>query len=309
MAENKTAKEKSYLIKVPVYASEFKEGSAGLFGRITYENLVQNIINKIEEYNRTKPLVSKYRRNKVQQLVIGEVQSIECEIGDHPSVLLRITAFNTNLHDGYIETNENKIAFQTSHKLGSDTNFMLLYPQIIGLSPDKYRFQWLILLYEDPNKENLEIVSIAKLVLTKILDISIINVKLPEVLEELRKIDKIPELSLKFSDVIIDGNEVDAKFRSYLVNSKLKKLKEVNFKDIPYANTEEIINDTSYKEEFQKREIKIISGNKEFRITRDQKAEASESLNNVVEEIFNERTEPLAPAPGQRYRDTAPYKK
>lgn len=52
-------------------------------------------------------------------------------------------------------------------KLGSETNFMLIYPIIIGINQETYQYQWKILLYEDPTKDNNELVAICKTVLEK----------------------------------------------------------------------------------------------------------------------------------------------
>ena len=281
MKEEKV-KEKSYAIKVPVYTSAFIEHPSDLFGGVTYDLMISHIKKKIDDYNTGTNRVSKVRRNKVQKKVIGEVEYFDSKIGERPVALLKISAYNTNLHDGYVETDK-KINLQQNNKLGSDNNFLLIFPNIVGLTTDNYKVQWLILIYEDPNKENYEIVETAKLVLKQILNISTANIKLPDVLEELKKMGNIPELFLRFTSISNDENEVDVKYRTYLVGSKLKKQRNENFKNMPFKDTEEIINDTSYKANYQKREVKISVGNKDYKIS-----EAEENLNRTVEEIFNE---------------------
>lgn len=280
--KEKTVREKSYAIKVPVYTSSFIDQPSDLFGGVTYTHMISYVKNKIDDYNKNSIKVFKIRRNKVQKKVIGEVKYYDKNIGDRPVLLLQISAYNTNLHDGYVETDK-KINLQENNKLGSDNNFVLIFPNIIGLTTDNYKFQWLILIYEDPNKDNYEIVETSKLVLKNILSIPTANIKLPDVLEELKKIGNIPELFLKFTSTSTDENEVDVRYVSYLVGSKIVKKKSENFKNMPFKDTEEIINDTTYKNDYQKRDVKISIGNKDYKII-----EAEDSINKTVEEIFNE---------------------
>lgn len=280
-------KVKSYIIKVPVYSSELILKGKDLFGGVSYDDMIKHVEKKILEYQKQEDKVSKNKRNKVQKKEIDNVVCIECKIGQRPSALLKISAYNTNLSDGYVETDQ-KIKLTENDKVGSDNYYVLLVPNIIGIDVNNYKHQWIIMVYEDPHKETQEIISTAKLVLNKILDISIANIKLPEILEDLKKIKTIPELSLNFLSISNEDNEVDAKYRSYLVGSKFRKQKEDKYENLPYEATEEVIKDTSYEDEYQKRTVKILIGKKEYRITKDQKLEAAGKLNEAVEEIFNE---------------------
>ncbi len=286
MKKTEKSKEKSYAIKVPVYTSELIEKPQDIFGGVTYKDMIDYVKGKINQYNEQSQKISRNKRNKVQKKEIDNVELIECNIGEVPSLLLKVSAYNTNLHDGYVEIEE-KITLKLSNKLGSDNNFVLLYPNIIGINSANYKHQWLILIYEDPNKEStVDLIQTAKLVLTNILDIKIANIKLPTVLEYIKKIGTVPELNMKFYSIIYDDNEVDVKYRSYLVKSKLKRQKEDNFKNMPSEDTEEIINDKTYENDYQKREIKITIGKKEYIITNELQ-ETQEKVNQLVEEIFN----------------------
>jgi len=266
-------KEKSYVIKVPVISSELILKGNDLFGGISFSDMLNYAKVKISNYKLLESKISKNSRNKVQTKEIANVDYIDCLIGTRPCMLLQISAYNTNLYDGYVETDQ-KINLKQNHKLGSDNYYALLVPNIIGLDSNNYKHQWIILIYEDPHKDNQEIVGTTKLVLNKILEISTFNIKLPEVLEELKRINTLPELSLNFSCIYNDENEVDVRFRNYLVGSKVRKLREDKFKNVPFKTTEELINDKSFQESYQKRLLKISFGKKEFRITQEQKDEA-----------------------------------
>ncbi|MBK8805527.1 MAG: hypothetical protein IPO21_02295 [Bacteroidales bacterium] len=280
-------KEKSFIIKVPVYSSELILKGNDLFGGVTFNDMIRYAKKKITEYQLQESKVSKNRRNKVQKKEIDNVECIDCKIGERPCALLKISAYNTNLLDGYLETDQ-KIKLKQEYKLGSDNYYLLLVPNIFGVNANDYKHQWIILVYEDPHKDTQEIIGTAKLVLNKILNISTSNIKLPEILEELKRIKNVPELSLNFTSLTNDDNEVDAKYRSYLVGSSFRKQKEDKFKNMPYKKTEEVINDFSYEKDYQKRIIKILVGKKEYRITRDQRIEAADKINEAVEEIYNE---------------------
>lgn len=163
---------------------------------------------------------------------------------------------------------------------------MLLYPRIIGLNKQEYQFQWKILLYEDPTKDNYELVSICKTVLEKVFDIKVCNIKLDRVLKLLKEKKVVSELSMQFNSLSNDENEVETDLRRYLVATQLKKIKYENFKDVPFNEIEKIISDKNYENEYQKRILKFIFNKKEFKLTNEY-IEAKEKIKDTVEEIFN----------------------
>jgi hypothetical protein len=280
-------KEKSYKIKVPVYTSEQILKGIDLFGGVSFEDMNRFVHKRVQEFKANSDKVSRNRRNKVQKKEIDKVNCIDCNVGDRPCVILQISAYNTNLFDGYVETDK-KIKLEQTSKIGSENFFVLLVPNIFGIDSNNYRHQWIFLIYEDPHKDTQDIISTVKLVINKILGISTSNIKLPEILDELKRIKKIPELTLNFTAISNDENEVDAKYRSYLVGSKFRKQKEDRFENMPFATTEEVMNDFSYEDEYQKRIIKVALGKKEYRITRDSLNEAKGVIQETAEEIFNE---------------------
>lgn len=284
MSDNK---EKSYRIKVPVFTSEPIQEGNDLFGGVSYTDMIQYVHRKINNYKDNDEKVSRNKRNKVQKKEIEGVTCINREIGNRPCVLLQISAYNTNLFDGYVETDK-KIKLEQSNKIGSENFYVLLAPNIIGIDSNNYKYQWIFLIYEDPHKETQDIISTIKLVIGKILGFSTSNIKLPEVMDELKRIKNIPELTLNFTELSYDENEVDAKYRTYLVGSKFRKQKEDRFENMPFEETEEVINDKSYETEYKKRVVKATIGKKEYRITRDSINEVKNTIQETVEEIFNE---------------------
>ncbi len=280
-------KPKTYTIKIPVYTSEQVVKAVDLFGGVTHKHMLDFAIKKISDYNNQEIKITSDKRNKTKKKEIDTVQYTKHNIGNIPVLLLKISAYNTNLLDGYVVTDK-RVEFNPKDRIGSDNNFMMLYPNIVGIDPNNYKHFWLIFVYEDPHKENADIIGTIRLVLNKILNIPTANIKLPELIEELRAVKNIPELQVKLYSLSYEDNEVGIKYREYLSDSRLKKVKEDYFKNMPFENTQELINDNSIGEGYDKKEIKVIIGKKEYKITNDQKRDAKDGLNQLIEEIYNE---------------------
>ena len=281
--ESSKNKPKLYTIKMPVYTTSMMDDVEGLFGKTTYEELISFLKGRLSSF--VSP-ISTDNRNKTKKTVISKINSIEVSIGDVPALLLQINAFNTNLYDGYFEGNE-KINFTRDNKIGSDSNYVLFYPRIVGLSAGKYTRYFLMLVYEDPTKDSGEVSRIAKIVANKILNIPIQNIKMSMILDELKAINTIPELSVRYYSLTESDNNVDVKYASYLNSMKLKKEETRNFKDMPVDTMTELMSDTSEDGNYQKKETWIRWGRREYKISKQLIAEAGEELKETAEKIFN----------------------
>ena len=124
--------QKSYCIKIPVYTTTMIDQSCGLFGNVTYQDMLQMVRKKIDDFRNP---ISTSNRNKTKKTVINRVSYQEVKIGDVPSLLLQISAFTTNIYDGYFEA-DTKIQIAKENKIGSDANYALLYPRIQGLTQE-----------------------------------------------------------------------------------------------------------------------------------------------------------------------------
>lgn len=282
-------KSKSYIIKVPVYTTEMIENPNGLFGSPTYENMIEFITNKLTQFSSKNKTINIDNRIKTKQTVIKDINYSVNEIGINKGILLKVSAYSTNLYDGYLE-NKKKIEFNREDKIGSDTNFILIYPMIIGLERENYTTYFIVLIYEDPTKINEEISKIAKVILNNVLEIPITNIKLPSIMDELKKMGEIPELQLKYSSIINDDNEVDIKYRTYFQKSRIRKQREDFFKNMPFEKVEELIYNNDDNEEYQKLEIKLTNGKKEYKIMKELLSEAGEVLKESAEKVFNAST-------------------
>lgn len=280
---NKKVKEKSYNIKIPVYTTMMLDQNVGLFNNVSYQEMIQMIKKRLDDF---KNPISSSNRNKTKKTVVSNINYQDSKIGDVPVLLIQISAFNTNMYDGYFEANE-KINITKENKLGSENNFVLLYPRIKGLSKETYTCYFLMLIYEDPTKDNGEVCKLAKMLANKILDIPVENIKLPMIFDELKDICTIPELQIRYHCISDADNDVDVKYREYLLKSKIDKKKDRVFKNMPRTLMEQLLTDTDDDEDYQQKETRIFIGKKEYRIKKELINEASEALKETAEKIFN----------------------
>lgn len=282
-AKNTKEKPKVYSIKMPVYTTSTMDKEEGMFGKATYEEMMAFLKIRLSSFSSP---ISTDNRNKTKKTVISKINSTQVTIGDVPALLLQINAFNTNLYDGYFEGSE-KINFTRDNKIGSDSNYVLFYPRIVGLSEGKYTCYFLMLVYEDPTKDSGEVSRIAKIVSNKILNVPIQNIKMSMILEELKAIKEVPELSVRYYSLTEAENGVDVKYASYLDSTKLKKEETRNFKNMPMDTMRDLMSDTSEDGNYQKKETWIRWGRREYKISKQLIAEAGEELKETAEKIFN----------------------
>ncbi len=282
-SRNTKEKTKVYTIKMPVFTTSTMDEEEGLFGKTTYDELIAFLKNKLSLF--VSPINTE-NRNKTKRTVISKIDSSDVTIGDVPALLLQINAFNTNFYDGYFEGSE-KINFRRDNKIGSDSNYVLFYPRIVGLSEGKYTCYFLMLVYEDPTKDSGEVSRIAKIVSSRILNIPVQNIKMSMILKELKEIKEIPELSVRYFSLTEADNNVDVKYACYLDCAKLKKEETRDFKNMPFDTMNEMMSDTSEDGNYQKKETWIRWGRREYKITKQLIAEAGEELKETAEKIFN----------------------
>lgn len=276
-------KEKSYKIQVPVFSTEIIEEGNVLFSD-TYQNLISTIKQKLNDYDGR---LSFENRNKTQRTVVSKINCTDHTIGDIPCILLQISAYSTNLFDGYFE-DEERHQFEKENRIGSDNNFVLIYPVITGLESHNYTRYFLILVYDDPNKEDSNhLIRIAKYIAKDILSIPVKNIKPKTVLDELRNVGNIPELQVKYYGIYNSENDVDVKFQEYLVGGRIKKSKTNNYKNMPFEMISDLLAETDDSGEYQTKRTIFRIGKKEFRITRQLIKDAEEQYSETAEKVFN----------------------
>ncbi|MDH4462173.1 MAG: hypothetical protein QE277_12175 [Flectobacillus sp.] len=280
---------KEYKIKIPVYVSELIDKPMDMFGGITKLDMIKSIKDKLSTYNDSVREIKRQRRNKTFEKHIKGINYDEIELGDTKALLLRITSFNTNYLDGFFEE-EKKIVLTKKAKIGSDNNFILIYPNIYSLAPEKYRYQWIFLLYEDPNKESSDVIGTAKIVLKDILNIEVKNIKLNTVIEALRDAKVTPLVELKITTLDFDIEDNYPKLKNYITSRKVKTIDESIYENLP---SEDAIDLITFGKNFFRKGYQVVKrfilGNKEFKITQTYE-DANEKIKEVVEEIYNSET-------------------
>ncbi len=277
-------KEKSYKIQVPVFSTEIIEEGNVLFSD-TYQNLIGAIKQRINDYDGR---LSFENRNKTQKTVVSNITCTDHTIGDIPCILLQISAYSTNLFDGYFE-DEERHQFEKENRIGSDNNFVLIYPVITGLESNNYTRYFLILVYDDPNKEDSNhLIRITKYIAKDILSIPIKNIKPQTVLEELRKVGNIPELQVKYYGIYNSENDVDVKYQEYLTGGRIKKSKTNNYKNMPFEMIGDLLAETDDSGEYQTKRTIFKIGKKELRITKQLIKDSQEQYSETAEKVFNE---------------------
>lgn len=275
---------KEYCIKVPVFTSERLEREKGLF-RMTYQELMNNSKKLINEHNKNETIVTSDKRNKTIKREIGKIEMHENFFGEIPYLLLKISAYNTNWEGCLITSNET-LQIDNKDKVGSDNNYVMLYPQINGI--ENQSIFWIILVYDDPKKDSFDNISTAKLVLTKVLKQPVKCVKLPTVLDELKKNKILPQIKMNLNSINFDENNVATKYEQYCTSSKFIKREQYDFNNMPFDKIEELIQ--SPLKDYTQRIIKLIVRKKEYKITQDLKKEAQAGYEDLVEQIFNMTT-------------------
>jgi hypothetical protein len=275
-------------IKVPIYTSVFHEDHYPnqMFGGYTYREQKQLVIDKIDLYNRKPTKESFSIPNTLKKRVIDSIKYEVFNLGEIPVILLSISAYETNLNDVYVELNE-KIALDKKNKVGSDHNIMILYPEIHGIDPNNFKQRWIAFIYEEPNKDKGEVVSVCKLTLNKILNIKTKNVKLPSIIDELNKMGTIQQLCIKLYAVEKNINDVDILYKTYVSDCRLKREKNTIWDNIPANKAREII-ESKDTDDYSDKEVKVISGKKEYKFKESLLHEAQTDINTMAEEIFNE---------------------
>lgn len=276
-------------IKIPVFSSEVKNFDLGvIFDSPDYNSLIKLLKAKIEEFDRAGIAVTNLRSNKVKEMKISNIEYFDYSFEGIPTLLLKITAYNTNLIDGFVEI-DLKRDLQKKDKVGSDTNYVLIIPSIFGLNSSKNTYQYKFFVYDDPTKESSEIISICKLVAKKILEVKIRNIKLETILQEIKKNNVIENIEIQLSSQTEENDDPEIQLKQYLVKSNVAKTTKNKYKNLPTESFEKLIHDRSHNS--YKRIFKIIKNKTEIKITQEKFKGDIDKLNSTIEEIFNSQYE------------------
>lgn len=277
-----SASTKSLLIRVPISLSEAREVDPSDMFTGSYEAMIDEVKSSIDNF---RP-VSETKRGKTKTLVIDSVSYSDYSIEGRPVLLLQIRAYNTNIEDGFCETST-IVELGHDGKVGSETNFVLLYPLIEGLDLDKLSCSFAVLAYEDPTKDSGSVQKLARLLASRVLHRPIRSVKPESVIQEMKRLGStIPELNITLSGVSF-GDEGDCVLKSYEVKTHLRSIKNEEYKDVPVSVIDEIQDTPIDASTYQKRVVSCVFGKREYRITKVIVDDAKEAFSEMAEKICN----------------------
>ena len=282
--------EKKYDIKIPVYVSEcITLENQSLFST-TPDTLLANAKTNLANYNdNPNSLVYTEKKNKTNRIGIKKVSPIEVSFNTDKCLILQVTAYRTNLLDGYYQdkTDTQKIDFQQLDKLCSDTYFYLLYPLIRrNHSSNADEVYWQLFIYQDPSKADDEMVQIGRAIMKKILKTPIKNIKSDKLIEDLKQ---HPYADVEITLSSFDEDETDgvpSYVKDYVYTYKLKREKKIVLSGMKIDDALEIYNDMAdfNKDNYSKRQLKFSTEDKH---TYSIIQEFKEKLTEAIEDSFN----------------------
>ena len=285
------ASSKGYQIKVPVYVSEKMErDNNGAIFPTSSSSLIDDAKALIRTYNSNpEAILTSNKRNKTTTIGIKSIDVEEISFNEDPCLLLRVTAYKTNLIDGYYQSASEEgrqIRFKEQDKICSDTYCFILYPLLNtqiedGLKIDVY---WHIFIYEDPSKTNEEMARIARLIMGKILKTPIKNIKSEKMLADIKKYGLISEVEISLSVEEDEDKGIPEYIKNYQFSSTLKQEKKIKLSNMSADDAISAFEDESFAKHFSKRQLKFVTHNKRvFSVVQEFK----DKMSSALEDSFN----------------------
>lgn len=281
-------KKKSLCIKVPVYVSQPIERENEFFS-VTNKTLIEEAKVLINSFNSTpqKAIISE-KKTKTTTIGINHIDCIDLQFNNDECVLLKVTAYKSNLIDGFLQSEtlkENELRFKPNDKLCSDTYFYILYPTIVrNDEKEKVIAYWHIFLYEDPSKESTDMTSIARLIMRAVMNVPIKNIKSDKMLAELKKFELISQVEIVLSSVSDDDDGVPKYLQRYKCSNKLRKERKMVLENVSIQDAITAFEDDSFTLDYSRRIIKFRTYNKRvFSMVQEYR----EKLSSTLDDSFN----------------------
>lgn len=277
---------KEYSVKVPVYLTVPQTVDEDQMFSGSFPEMIETIKSALDNF----AVITVSTRNKSKKVVIDKVDYYDYELEGHPMLLLQISAYDTNINDGYCEI-DHKVQLGSTGKIGSDTNYVLMYPMIDGMHPNSRSCYFLMLVFEDPTKDSGDVQKLAKILAKDCLRQPVRNVKPDVLLRELRLLREIPQLDIQFSGISYD-DDCNHELRQYLVSSTVKRKKEERFNNVP-IDVLDYIHDLTPVDGYNRRILLCTVGKKQYRFTKDfvnTLEDAGVEAEEFAEKIFNMTT-------------------
>jgi hypothetical protein len=274
--------ETQYQIHIPIFISERNKIEGFMFD-YTYNHMIESIKVKVLAHNASSRSIVTPIRHKTIKRVIDEIMLTQSAFGDTPYLILQISAYNSNI-EGQIIKKEKVLNIEQADKVGSNKNFMLLYPQI-SITDDVKYCNWVVLVYDDPDKKTDDNISNAKTLMRYVLDAPIKNIKLKKFIEDLKGTDMRPFINLTLTNVSFDEDRVSDKLAVYQISSKSTSKVEYEFHNMPFEDMESLILD-DFENKYLRKILKFRFGRREYKINQNL-TEFRETYDSSVEQHFN----------------------
>lgn len=271
-----------YLIKMPLFIIPLKKEDKGLFGALSKNDMVNNLIAELNKF----PVTELPSRGKTRRTVISSIKPTLVTINDSPAILVQASVFETNLDDTYLKMSPtDKSKLPKTSQIGSEQYYILFYPRIEGQHSDKYIYTWLQVVLEDPAHSTGIATAVAKKLVRSLLAAEPFNVKLQSAIDEMKGIEYCPELNIELTTVSHSDDEEFPTLTKYHQSTTIRTISKHTFQNVPTDKVAEVLRESPDKC-FISVTKKAIFGKKEYRVKRQRYEEASE-LKESVDLLFN----------------------
>lgn len=281
IGNSQKVKETEYLLKIPAYIS--KRTTDSKLVKKSYREMIEDIKQLVNNYIKLPEdqKVIQQRKAKMHSRQIDYIECIDYVYGNIPAVLLRISEHKTGLN-GYVESVIRK-DIEPDDKVGSENNFVLLYPVIESKNGEDSNF-WYIFVYDDPRKEDGDILDTVKLVIKKVLNLKTEHIKPRKLSEDLKKSSKINNMLVKYVTQYKKSDD-DTSLKDYHVSTSVTETYNSSYTNIPSDVVEGFIHEEP--EGYCKRIINFsLDSNKVIKIT-DQHKELANGFQQTIEQSYN----------------------
>lgn len=278
-------------ISIPVYISDLlpvDKETESLFP-YTQELMIENAKTSIESFNSTpgNHLIEDNRSTSPVKHGISSIEVIDLDFDKDKSILLRVSAYQTNLMDGfYVDSkNSDEHHFSTKDKICCNTYNIILYPKIYkNVLKGKHAAYWHVFLYLDPLKDNRIMSKLARYIMSIIIKSPIRNVKSDKFLNDIRKTPEFSKVEITLH-TYNEGEDMEPDYvTKYKHETKIKQLKTLTLYNVKPEDALSALDDTSSVCQnarrtlrFETPEQRVFSSVQEFR----------EKLSHTYEDSFN----------------------
>lgn len=284
--------ENEHVISIPAFISELKEiNEDGAIFKSNTDQLIDDAKSLIADFNNKNhgTIITDKRSKKAAKQGIGYIEVVDLSFNEDKALLLKVSAYKTNLVDGYYQrikednSSKDEYKFKREDRICSDTYFLILYP-IVKSNANTMKCQeyWHVFLYVDPSKESYDMKVIARYIMSAIIKRPIKNIKANKFIEELRKHSIIQSAEITFSSFSdSDDEEKPGYLTNYAIECKCRKQKTIRLNGMKIEDAVAAYEDTSFIGKYDKRQLKFINENQQV-------YQATQEFHHKMRETFED---------------------